>query len=236
LYNLNKSMKSIFIIPARSGSKGIPNKNIKTLNGLPMFVWSIIHAKYIAKNNDVVCVSSDSQDYLQIANEWGAETRLRPSNLARDESPTEPVMKDVIKQYDLDGDDNVILLQPSSPLRTKKSLKKLSQMIREGEKSIVSVKEAYEFEWEAVNQDYFSPKYTGRPRRQDMQPRYIENGSIYLTKINIFKKFNNRISELSKLIIMNEIESIDVDNLDELNLANQLGLEFNLQWKKQQTN
>ena len=96
-------MKSIFIIPARSGSKGIPNKNIKTLNGLPMFVWSIIHAKYIAKKNDVVCVSSDSQDYLQIANKWGAETRLRPSNLARDESPTEPVMKDVIKQYDLDG-------------------------------------------------------------------------------------------------------------------------------------
>jgi CMP-N,N'-diacetyllegionaminic acid synthase len=226
-------MKSIFIIPARSGSKGIPNKNIKTMNGLPMFVWSIIHAKYIAKNNDIVCVSSDSENYLQIANKWGAETRLRPSSLARDESPTEPVMEDVIKQYDLEGDDNVILLEPTSPLRSKESLKKLSQMIHEGEKSVVSVKEAYDFEWEAINQDYFSPKYTSRPRRQDMQPRYIENGSIYFTKINTFKKFNNRISELSKLIIMSEIESIDVDNLYDFNLVKHLGLEFNLQWKKQ---
>jgi N-acylneuraminate cytidylyltransferase len=98
----------------------------------------------------------------------------------------------------------------------------------------VSVKETYDFEWEAVNQDYFSPKYTNRPRRQDMQPRYVENGSIYFTKINTFKKFNNRISEFSKLIIMSETESIDVDNLDDFNLAESLGLEFNLQWKKQQ--
>jgi len=228
-------MKSIFIIPARSGSKGIPNKNIKPINGLPMFVWSIIHAKYIAKNNDIICVSSDSQDYLQIANDWGARTRLRPSELATDESPTEPVMEDVIKQYDLEDEDNVILLQPTTPLRSKESLEKLSKMIFDGERSVVSVKEAYDFEWEVSSKDYYSPKYTGRPRRQDMQPKYVENGSLYFTKIITFKKLKNRISKQSKLIIMNEKESIDVDNLDQLSLVNQLGLEFNMQWENEQT-
>jgi CMP-N,N'-diacetyllegionaminic acid synthase len=227
-------MKSIFIIPARSGSKGIPNKNIKLINGLPMFVWSIIHAKYIAKNNDIVCVSSDSQDYLQIASDWGAETRLRPSDLAKDESPTEPVMEDVIKQYNLEDDDNVILLEPTTPLRSKESLGILSQMIDRGESSVVSVKETYQFEWKAADNDYFSPDYVGRPRRQDMQPRYIENGSLYFTKIKTFIHLNNRISKLSKVIIMNEAESIDVDNLEQLSLVNQLGLEFNTQWEKEQ--
>lgn len=60
-------MKNIFIIPARSGSKGIKNKNLKLISGIPMFVWSIIHAKYITEENDLVVVSSDSEKYLKIA-------------------------------------------------------------------------------------------------------------------------------------------------------------------------
>ena len=63
-------MKNIFIIPARSGSKGIPNKNIKPINGIPMFVWSIIHAKFIANKDDIILVSSDSAKYLNIAERW----------------------------------------------------------------------------------------------------------------------------------------------------------------------
>ena len=66
-----------------------------------------------------------------------------------------------------------------------------------------------------------------------MKPKYNENGSLYFTKINVFKKLNNRVDKLSKLIVMNDTESIDVDNIEQLNLVNMLGLEFNKQWNKE---
>ena len=74
-------MKNVFIIPARSGSKGIPDKNLKLINGIYMFVWSIIHAKYISEKDDVVLVSSDSNKYLNIAKRWGAVPIKRPKNI-----------------------------------------------------------------------------------------------------------------------------------------------------------
>ena len=226
-------MKNIFIIPARSGSKGIPNKNIKLINEVPMFVWSIIHAKYISNIGDLICVSSDSEEYLQIAKEWGAKIRLRTPELATDDAPTEPVMEDVVNQFELNENDNVILLEPTTPLRSKKSLKKFMSMIENGAKSIVSVKESYEFEWVKTSESHFSPNYIERKRRQDMEPKYIENGSLYFTKLNIFKQHRNRVGKLSKLIVMSDTESIDVDNIEQLTLVKTLGLEFNKQWKKE---
>ena len=226
-------MKNLFVIPARSGSKGIPNKNIKEINGIPMFVWSIIHAKYAAEKNDIICVSSDSQDYLDLATKWGAETRLRPAKLASDTAPTEPVIKDVINQYDLEDNDNIILLEPTTPLRSKDSLDYLKRLIEHGEESILSAKKVYEFEWEKLDNDYFKPSFAERPRRQDMNPKYIENGSIYLVKLRIFNELNNRVGISSKIIVMNDIESIDIDGAEQLNLVKTLGLEFNKQWKKE---
>tara|TARA_Y100000389_G_C17464482_1_gene524383 strand:- start:116 stop:805 length:690 start_codon:yes stop_codon:yes gene_type:complete len=223
-------MKNLFVIPARSGSKGLSNKNIKEINGVPMFIWSVIHAQYISKKNDIICVSSDSEDYLKIARKWNAEVRLRPIELAVDTAPTEPVIKDVINQYDLDESDNIILLEPTTPLRSKDSLDHFKKLIDDGEESILSVKEVFEFEWEKVNNGYFKPSFKERPRRQDMDCKYIENGSIYFTKLKIFNEIQNRVGNLAKLIVMDDIESIDVDGLEQLNLVKTLGLEFNQQW------
>ena len=91
--NDSSSSKNIFIIPARSGSKGIKNKNIKLLNGVEMFAWSIIHAKYLSSKNDLIIVSSDSEKYLKIAEKWGAVYK-RPKSLSGDKVFTEPVMED----------------------------------------------------------------------------------------------------------------------------------------------
>ena len=226
-------MRNLFIIPARSGSKGIPNKNIKEINGIPLFVWSIIHAQYISEKNDIVCLSSDSKDYLKLASEWNADTRLRPAELASDTAPTEPVMEDVVNQYNFEEDDNIILLEPTTPLRSKNSLENLKKLIKEGEESILSVKKVYQFEWESSNNDYFKPSFNERPRRQDMKCKYIENGSIYFTKLRIFNELKNRVGLSSKLIIMDDVESIDVDSEEQLNLVKTLGIEFNKQWKKE---
>ena len=96
----SSSSKNIFIIPARSGSKGIKNKNIKLLNGVEMFAWSIIHAKYLSSKNDLIIVSSDSEKYLKIAEKWGAVPYKRPKSLSGDKVFTEPVMEDVLKNFD----------------------------------------------------------------------------------------------------------------------------------------
>ena len=112
-------MKKITIIPARSGSKGLKNKNILELNEIPMFAWSVIHAKYYSSSEDLIVVSSDSKKYLEIANKYGATTHLRSDKLSKDETFTEPVMEEVLKEYNLDDDDLVILLQPTSPIRKR---------------------------------------------------------------------------------------------------------------------
>ena len=192
-------MKNVFIIPARSGSKGIPNKNLQLINGIPMFVWSIIHAKYMANENDIICVSSDSKQYLSTAKRWGADVHLRPANLAQDNTDVEPVLIDVCNNFEIEDNDNIILLQPTSPLRSKKTLNKYKKLIEKNRNSILSLSETYGFEWEK-NDKQFSRKYEKRLRRQEMNPRFIENGSFYFNKYKLFLKNskNNDQIEMTK--------------------------------------
>ena len=232
---VKKHMKNLFIIPARSGSKGIKDKNIQTINGIPLFVWSIIHARYLSSDGDYICVSSDSEKYLSIAKNWGADPLKRSKKLSADNAFTEPVMEDVINQYDLDEEDNIFLLQPTSPLRSKKSLDKFTNLIKNNVDSGLSVKETYQFEWIQKNQNIYKPNYIERPRRQDMEPKYIENGSVYFTKLKYFRKYTNRVSVNSQLVIMDDFESIEIDNIEELELVKNLSVKFNQQWLKELT-
>ena len=227
-------MKNIFIIPARSGSKGIANKNIKPINGIPMFVWSIIHAKYISEENDIICVSSDSEDYLSIAKKWGADTHLRSIKLAQDNTDVEPVLVEVCKNYKIEKNDNIILLQPTSPLRSKKTLDKYKSLINKNSKSILSLSKTYGFEWKK-NSNHFVRNYKKRLRRQEMDPLYIENGSFYLNKYDLFLKNTknndtNRNDDVSKGVVLDEIESMQIDNEQELEIIDFISKKFNYQW------
>ena len=224
-------MKNVFIIPARSGSKGIPDKNLKLINGISMFVWSIIHAKYISEKNDVVLVSSDSNKYLNIAKRWGAVPIKRPKELASDEAFTEPVMTHAISKINMDPEDNVILLQPTSPLRSKRLMNQLKELLQRTD-SAISLTESYDFNWVLIDDVHVKPTYTKRPRRQDMKPQLAENGSIYFTKYKHFKKFENRVHKRAKPLIVNFYESIEIDTLEELNLIQKISKEFNSEWLK----
>jgi len=222
-------MKNIFIIPARSGSKGIPDKNIKPISGIPMFVWSIIHAKFIANKNDMILVSSDSDKYLNIAKKWGAIPIKRPLRLATDKSFTEPVMTHAISKININQDDNIILLQPTSPLRSKKLMLQLKEKLKTVN-SAVSLTESYQFIWKRLDEKFVKPSYSSRPRRQDMEPSLIENGSIYFTKVRDYKKYENRVSKKAEPLILNKYESIEIDDIDELNLIQILSKNFNTEW------
>ena len=227
-------MKNIFIIPARSGSKGIPDKNIKPISGIPMFVWSIIHAKYLASTDDIICVSSDSEQYLSIAKKWGADVHFRSLNLAEDNTDVEPVLLDVCKQYKIEANDNIILLQPTSPLRSKETLDKYKNLIDKNCNSILSLSKTYGFEWKK-NDENFTRNYAKRLRRQEMNPKFIENGSFYLNKYNLLLKNSknndtNRNDKISKGIVLDDIESMQVDNMQELEIIKFLSNTFNSQW------
>ena len=222
-------MKNVFIIPARSGSKGIPNKNLQLINGIPMFVWSIIHAKYISEKDDVVLFSSDSDKYLNIAKRWGAVPIKRPKELASDKAFTEPVMTHAISKIDMDLEDNIILLQPTSPLRSKRLMNKLKEKLQQTD-SAISLTESYEFNWVLIDDVFVKPTYTKRPRRQDMKPQLAENGSIYFTKYKHYTKFENRVYKRAEPLVVNFYESIEIDTIEELNLILKISKEFNSEW------
>jgi CMP-N,N'-diacetyllegionaminic acid synthase len=229
-------MNNIFIIPARAGSKGIEDKNIQLVGKLPLFVWSIVHAKYLADEKDIICVSSDSEDYLKVAEKWGVDIRKRSSNLSTDNAPTESVMEDVINQYRLDEEDNIFLLQPTSPLRSKETLNKFIELINKNAESILTVRETNNFEWINVTKDIYKPMYSSRPMRQDTSPKYEENGSVYCTKLKTFNKYKNRVNDKSNIVVQNEIESIDVDTASQLKLVQSISEIFNSQWEDEISN
>lgn len=111
-------MRILAIIPARGGSKGIPRKNIKVLAGKPLITYTI-EAALQARSLDRVIVSTDDAEIAEVARQFGAEVMMRPDELAQDETPTLPVLQNVVARLAEEGykPDAVMTLQPTSPLR-----------------------------------------------------------------------------------------------------------------------
>lgn len=186
-----KDKKIISIIPARGGSKGILRKNIKLLNGIPLIAYSIeqsLNSKFV----DSTYVSTEDSEIKEISEKYGAEVIDRPSHLADDRSSTESVLLHAAKLVNYDFD-YIVLLQPTSPLRFPEHIDKSIQMIvNQNADSLLSVCKNKSFLWKAdgtsINYDF-----RNRPRRQDKEWEYIENGSIYVTSKNVLINSNNRL-------------------------------------------
>ena len=126
-------MKSIAIITARSGSKGLPHKNIKELCGKPMMAYTI-EACLSSGCFDKVHVSTDSQEYAEIAKEYGADVPfLRTEELSNDTATTEQVIRYVLSEYDKRGEvyDTFAIMQPTSPLRNAEDVKRAFKLMKE---------------------------------------------------------------------------------------------------------
>lgn len=223
-----KNKKIIAIIPARGGSKGIPNKNIIDLCGKPLIQYSIDSAKG-SKYIDKVIVSTDSEKIAEVSRKSGADVPfLRPAGISNDVAKSSDVVIhgiDFLKENYGYEYDYVILLQPTSPLRTAKHIDDAIELcINSHSSSLVSVKEVSEnpvimrtIENNKLNEVLRFDG--GNLRRQDLPKFYIFNGAIYITTVDFIKNKRVFVNEDTIPFVMEEEASIDIDNKLDLKIA-----------------
>ena len=219
----------IAIIPARGGSKGIPGKNIKNFEGKPMISHSIEYAKD-SKLIHEVYVSTDDTQIAHISRTAGARIITRPPELATDTSTTESAIKHALNNID-NLPDIIILLQPTSPLRPKKSLDAIINKFIDGEyDSLLSLSPSNNFFWK-INSTELKAEYDylNRKRRQDInedEKKYFENGSVYVFTREHFELTNNRLGGKIGHVIFPEEYGFEIDVPKDLIILEQLSREI----------
>jgi len=224
-----KGKKILAIIPARGGSKRLPRKNIIDLNGKPLIAWSIeagLNSKYV----DRVIVSTDDIEIAKISEKWGADIPfIRPKELATDTATTVDVIKHAIISLEEIGDiyDYIMLLQPTSPLRTSEHIDNAVEIMMEKcLDSITGVSEvSHPIEWtntlpENLSMDNFISKEVYFTRGQDFPKRYQINGAIYLIKKDSLFLSGQMISKANSMAyVIDKKSSVDIDTEDDFLLA-----------------
>ena len=215
-------MKKLVIIPARAGSKRLPDKNLKLLDGKPLIMHSIDVAREIF-NDSEICVSTDSNKIKSIVEKSGLHVPfMRPKELAKDNSSTESVLVHALQWYEKNQykPDIIILLQPTSPFRKTEHINDAIKKISKKIDMVVSVKESKSnpyFTLYEENEHGFlhKSKKSGYNRYQDCPKVWEINGSIYvINTLSLKKKGFNKFNKIIKYKIYNPIYSIDIDTLE----------------------
>lgn len=214
-------MRNIAVIPARSGSKGLKDKNIKELNGKPLLAYSI-GAAVNSKRFDVIHVSTDSEKYADIARKYGADVPfLRSMEMASDTATTWDAVRFVLKEYKQRGQefDTVTVLQPTSPLRTQEDIMGAFKFFNDKEANMISSVCEMDHSplWSNTLPEDFSMKDFEDEKvaflpRQSLPTYYRENGAIYLLKTEHLFKAENIYKEKCYAYVMEKNHSIDIDD------------------------
>lgn len=224
---MNSKNGHLAIIPARSGSKRLPGKNIMPLAGKPLIAWSIT-AALESELFDRVIFSTDSEEYAELAKKYGAEIPcLREKNLATDHATSVAVVLDVLKRVENSGIsyDYTTLLQPTSPLRNADDIKAAWDIMKEKKAtSVISVcKCEHPPEWCNVLPDDNSMKGFIKPEvlksNYVNRTKYRINGAIYMIKTSTLKKNKSFFTDEAFALVMPQERSIDIDNEPDFILA-----------------
>jgi len=223
-----KNKKILAVIPARTGSKGLPKKNIQMLNGKPLIAWSIEQghkSKYI----DKLIVSTDGEEIAEVARTYGAEVPfMRPKELASDTAKSEDVLIHAINFFKEKGEkfDYIVLIEPTSPLRTVDDIDKPLEILIDHKeaKAIVSVAplEAAHPEFTVTIQEnglikpYLGSSRIKSKRRQDLDDVYFFEGTIYISHIPIFEEIKGFYHELTLAYVVDIFKSFEVDKKKDL--------------------
>ncbi len=226
-------MKVLGIVTARGGSKGIPRKNIAPLHGKPLLAHTA-EAALAAKRLRRVVLSTDDERIAEVGRACGLEVPfLRPPELARDDTPTIPVLQDVVRKLEARGDryDAVLTLQPTNPLRRPEDIDGAIELLeRTGADSVISfvdVGEKHPARMKFVASDGrvidppFAEAYEGQ-RRQDLPKLYLREGSIYLTRRDVLMEQNSLKGRDCRALIVPEERACNIDTPFDLFLAEQM--------------
>jgi len=213
-------MRSVAIIPARGGSKGIKDKNLSSIDGLSLVARSVILAKSVNQISDVY-VSTDSTPIAQEAKRFGAQIIERPPELASDVASSEAALLHALGLIN-PAPDILVFLQATSPFTPGDELSEAINLVSEGKFDVVfSAVESHNFLWSlndgkavAVNHD---PSV--RIRRQDLEPRYAESGGFYVMRAHGFAKAKNRFFGNVGLVEIPVIYGLDIDSEFDLEIA-----------------
>ena len=221
-------MKVISIILARGGSKGLPNKNILKINNKPLISYTIeasLNSKFISKT----IVSSDSEEIINISKRCGAETLIRSEKLSGDEIASETVISNVLDNIlNINQYDYLILLQPTSPLRNENHIDEAFDIFFDtNANSLISCKKIDNAPLKAfvLENNYLrgiSNNNFPFMRRQDLPSLFMPNGAIYICSIKEFKKNLSLFSDKTIMYEMDNNSSIDIDNMNDLIIAERL--------------
>ena len=196
------------LITARSGSKRLPNKNIKIMLDKPLIAWTIEAAKKSKYIKDIY-VSTDSELIADISRKYGAIVpRLRPSELAKDDTTSYETAIDFEEYFKINNRYEMLLLQPTSPLRMTNHIDKFLEYVRQIDSS------------QCVAARDVSKTIRLLPKTDEIKNiKYLPNGSIYYSLINTLKKEKTFFSADSDFFIMDDFHSIDIDTQDDWNIA-----------------
>ncbi|WP_418286682.1 cytidylyltransferase domain-containing protein [Halorubrum sp. DTA46] len=223
----------VAVIPARGGSKGIPRKNVVPFLGAPLIAHTIDQSLR-SERIDRTYVSTDDEEIASVAGDAGATVIDRPDDLAGDRSPTEDALLHALGVIRADGidPDVVVLLQCTSPLRREGDIDSVVRLITDGEyDSALSCRRDHGFYWrtdsdadggaEPINYDP-----SERAMRQELDPRYRENGSIYAVETSVLEREECRVGGDVGLHVMPKPLSLEIDTPEDLTLVEAIGREI----------
>jgi CMP-N-acetylneuraminic acid synthetase len=165
------------VIPARGGSKGIPRKNIKQINGKPLIYWTIARARQ-SKLLDNFIVSTEDWEIAEISQKYGANVDLRPPYLADDDSKTIDVLKEITNRYPAT---TIVLLQPTSPIRRDNLID-------------LCLRRYFNTDADSLATGYwckkieYGPEINKNPRRQDIEGFFTADGNIFITDADLIRR------------------------------------------------
>lgn len=207
---MGKNPSFTAVIPARAGSKGVPKKNIRMLGGLPVFAWSV-RAAQEAQRIDRVVVSTDDIAIINWCELNDVEYSVRDHRLADDVTPLSHVAKDLVEKLNLDG--SIIILQPTSPFRSAKSIDSaITEMLDRDCQSLMSVVRENHLMWKELSDHKFEPLFKERVNRQFAQyPVLKETGAIQISSVENLLSTGTMISPNHHLFEIATSESEDID-------------------------
>jgi CMP-N,N'-diacetyllegionaminic acid synthase len=209
-----KIVKSVTLIPARGGSKGIPKKNIINVNGKPLLAYAIEASLESCVSE--TWVSTESDEIAEIAKNYGAKVIKRPDILSTDTATSESALLHFSREHN--NFDVLVFLQATCPFVNKEDINNALILMKKYD-SVITVSKFDQFLWDGHNAMY---DINNRQRRQNRQQTYVETGSMFVTTKSSLDKNKNRINGEVGFVEVPKWRSIDIDTMEDLDLARKI--------------